>query len=277
MYNYTSSSINLQQSAEKNAFDVECARIHECREKAGTIPLSAGGVGYIFYCMSGGGELCESACFPLQSGEICLFIAGGKAGSAWFKCQPRSKICIISFKIVAPKNACRVLQIAPSIRPPEGDMSCYIQMILREFHLKESSWQCICNNILDILYAKLHRAAALTTESAGKLFGQPPAQVIRSYVDGHYTQRITIATIARALFLSESTVSHTFSAEYNLTVTKYILLKRIQESKRYLAETDLPISEIAQRVGFSSLTTYYRNFRQITGVAPGDYRERPNP
>ena len=79
MYNYTSSSINLQQSAEKNAFDVECARIHECREKAGTIPLSAGGVGYIFYCMSGGGELCESACFPLQSGEICLFIAGGKA------------------------------------------------------------------------------------------------------------------------------------------------------------------------------------------------------
>ena len=167
MYNYTSSSINLQQSAEKNAFDVECARIHECREKAGAIPLSAGGVGYIFYCMSGGGELCESACFPLQSGEICLFIAGGKAGSAWFKCQPRSKICIISFKIVAPKNACRVLQIAPSIRPPEGDMSCYIQMILREFHLKESSWQCICNNIHDNLYAKLHRSAAQTTDSAG--------------------------------------------------------------------------------------------------------------
>ena len=82
MYNYTSSSINLQQSAEKNAFDVECARIHECRGKAGAIPLSAGGVGYIFYCMSGGGELCESACFPLQSGEICLFIAGGKAVAA---------------------------------------------------------------------------------------------------------------------------------------------------------------------------------------------------
>lgn len=277
MFNFTSNSIDLEQSSEKNSIDMECAKIHECREKADAIPLSGSGFGYIFYCMSGGGELCESACFSLKSGEICLFIADSGAGSGWFKCQPRSKVCIISFKIIAAKKARRTLQITPSIHPSEGDMSCYIQMIIKEALLKESGWQCICNNILDILYAKLHRAATLATESTGQLLGQPPARMIRSYVDSYYTQRITIASIAKALFLSESTVSHSFSAEYNLTVTKYILLKRIQESKHYLTETELPISEIAQRVGFTSLTTYYRNFKQITGLAPGDYRERPNP
>ena len=277
MFNFTSGSIDLEQSSEKNAFDMECAKIHECREKANAIPLSGSGFGYIFYCMSGGGELCESACFSLKSGEICLFIPGNGAGPAWFKGQPLSKICVISFKIIVAKKPQRILQITPSIHPSEGDMSRYIQMILKEALLKERSWQCICNNILDILYAKLHRAATLTTESAGELLGQPPAPMIRSYVDSHYTQRITIASIAKALFLSESTVSHSFSAEYNLTVTKYILLKRIQESKRYLTETELPIAEIAQRVGFTSLTTYYRNFKQTTGLAPGDYRERPNP
>lgn len=276
MFNFTSTVVDFEQNSEKSSFVIEDVKIHECRENPITLQLSNNDAGYIIYSMNGSGELSASACYPLAPGEICLFVPGKNSGPAWFKCLPHSKFCVISFKIIAAKNNCHLLHIAPSIHQSEGNIASYVEMILKETHLQESNWQYICNYIIDILYTKVRRTEAPNKEQSGKIYDQLPAQMIRSYVDNNYTQKITIASIARALFVSESTVSHSFSTAYNLTVTKYILLKRIQESKRYLTDTDLPISEIAQKVGFSSLTTYYRNFKQITGIAPGDYREQLN-
>ena len=40
----------------------------------------------------------------------------------------------------------------------------------------------------------------------------------------------------------------------------------------YLLLTQLPLLEIANRVGFSEASTFHRAFKQWTGVAPGEYR-----
>lgn len=40
----------------------------------------------------------------------------------------------------------------------------------------------------------------------------------------------------------------------------------------YLLQTQLPLLEIANRVGFSEASTFHRAFKQWTGVAPGEYR-----
>ena len=45
-------------------------------------------------------------------------------------------------------------------------------------------------------------------------------------------------------------------------------------SIEYLARTDLPLLDIAEKVGFSETSTFHRAFKSWTGVAPGEYRLR---
>jgi AraC-like DNA-binding protein len=41
-----------------------------------------------------------------------------------------------------------------------------------------------------------------------------------------------------------------------------------------LEHTDLPLQQVALRVGFSEPSTFHRAFKKWTGVAPGEYRQR---
>lgn len=55
---------------------------------------------------------------------------------------------------------------------------------------------------------------------------------------------------------------------------EYILHERIEYGKRLLAETRLPIMEIAIEVGFAHQSHFGDTFRQLTGVTPKLYRQR---
>ena len=52
------------------------------------------------------------------------------------------------------------------------------------------------------------------------------------------------------------------------------LLRRIERAKALLRDTDLAITDIAFRTGWSSLGTFGRTFRDITGESPGELRAR---
>ncbi len=49
---------------------------------------------------------------------------------------------------------------------------------------------------------------------------------------------------------------------------------RTLEAKRLLVHTEMPISAIAQRLGFDEATNFTKFFRSIEGCTPGDFRRR---
>jgi AraC-like DNA-binding protein len=53
----------------------------------------------------------------------------------------------------------------------------------------------------------------------------------------------------------------------------YLTTTRVNFAKRYLIETEMPITDIAFRSGFNSLQTFNRVFKTITGFTPGNYRK----
>jgi AraC family transcriptional regulator len=57
-----------------------------------------------------------------------------------------------------------------------------------------------------------------------------------------------------------------------LSPINYITRQRIERAKRLLAETELPISEIALRTGFSSQSHFTTSFRRLAGVTPSSFR-----
>ena len=64
-----------------------------------------------------------------------------------------------------------------------------------------------------------------------------------------------------------------FKQEYGVTPKEYADALRLQVSKRMLTETHEKVIEVAYQVGFSSLATFNRFFKQQTGQTPTEYRK----
>jgi len=117
-------------------------------------------------------------------------------------------------------------------------------------------------NQADTDISRLSRKAPLSSEKFASLL---------SYIDSHYTEDLTLDWAAGYTGFSKYHFLRLFSDYTGCTFHDYLLQKRIQIAQALLA-TDVSITEAALRSGYSSLTTFNRNFRKLTGMSPSEYR-----
>lgn len=60
------------------------------------------------------------------------------------------------------------------------------------------------------------------------------------------------------------------------TPYQYLQKKRVEQARIMLMTSSLPIKDIGERCGFSSIEVFYRVFRRYSGMTPGNYRETYN-
>jgi len=94
----------------------------------------------------------------------------------------------------------------------------------------------------------------------------------KAYMQVHFSEDLTLECIAARASLSPSYFSALFSRCEQKTVFDYLHEIRVDEAKRLLADTALPVKQIARRVGVTSPAYFCRLFRRLTGQAPQDYR-----
>lgn len=97
---------------------------------------------------------------------------------------------------------------------------------------------------------------------------------ILQYLTYNFASKIKLADIARACHCSVSYISHIFKKRSGMTINAYINQVRLKEAKRLLAQTSLPICEIAFSVGFSSSNYFTNLFTQSHHISPREYRNR---
>jgi AraC-like DNA-binding protein len=68
--------------------------------------------------------------------------------------------------------------------------------------------------------------------------------------------------------------SRSFKQAFGLPPHRYLLTRRIEEATAFLRDTDMPVTEIALQTGWSSLGTFGRTFRDVTGESPSELRAR---
>jgi AraC family transcriptional regulator len=84
--------------------------------------------------------------------------------------------------------------------------------------------------------------------------------------------RIALRVVATAVRMSYFHFSRAFKQSMGMTATNYIAERRIERAKKMLEETELPISEIALRSGFSSQSHFTTAFRRLAGATPKAFR-----
>ncbi len=96
----------------------------------------------------------------------------------------------------------------------------------------------------------------------------------RDAMDRTYAQPLDIPTLARIAHVSEAHFIRTFRATFGETPHRYLQRRRVERSMFLLRETRLSVTEICLDVGFTSLGTFSRMFRDIVGESPSSYRGR---
>ena len=95
----------------------------------------------------------------------------------------------------------------------------------------------------------------------------------KEYIYSHIKERITIEDLADSLGVSASYLSRLFKKETGISVSAYIRRQKIEMAKNLLQYSDYPIIEIANRLSFSSQSHFIQQFREVTGMTPGKYRD----
>lgn len=97
---------------------------------------------------------------------------------------------------------------------------------------------------------------------------------VASYISAHYAEAATLDTVARHFFMSKSYLSRIFKQATGYTVNEYINVSRVLEARRLLIESDLSVTQIAEAVGYDSITYFEKIFRSQTGTSPLRYRKK---
>ena len=92
------------------------------------------------------------------------------------------------------------------------------------------------------------------------------------YVHAHFGENLTLAQVAQAAGVHPVYLGGIFRQEFGETLGEYLNRIRVRAAADRLANSDIPLSEIALDFGFYDQSHFTRIFRQFTGATPGVFR-----
>ena len=178
---------------------------------------------------------------------------------------------ISGIKLVANKHSSEHFCILDHYESAE--ISGCLWNILREMEQKHTGFQDVCRACMEMLVIRLMRSTSLTVSTEDQIAGgNHQCAAVKRYIDLHFKEALTLEQLAEESHMSKYYLSHAFKREYGVSPINYMISRRIEESKYLLAETDLSMSQIAQLLGFSSLSYFSQVFRRTQAVTPMEYR-----
>jgi len=88
------------------------------------------------------------------------------------------------------------------------------------------------------------------------------------HLQEHAAEPITVSQVASTFGYSAGRFSHIFNERVGCSFTRYVNNLRCYHAKRMLAESDLPLIDVATACGFSSMRTFHRVYKTFTGETP---------
>ncbi len=98
-------------------------------------------------------------------------------------------------------------------------------------------------------------------------------KLVEEYIREHYMEELSLDKLAGVVFLSPKYLSSIFIQVTGTSLNKYIKNVRMEKAKELLIKTNMKISDICQKVGYSYVSYFCRSFQEHFGATPEKYRQ----
>ncbi len=103
--------------------------------------------------------------------------------------------------------------------------------------------------------------------------GRERIQMAADYILENYKEEITLESLSKHIYLSETYISRSFPRYFGVSFLEYVTQVRLNHAVDDMTGT-LSLTEIAYNNGFTSENMMIRAFRKYRGVTPGEYRKQ---
>ncbi|WP_019912114.1 response regulator [Paenibacillus sp. HW567] len=97
---------------------------------------------------------------------------------------------------------------------------------------------------------------------------------IMRYVEENLEKKITLKEVAAHFDFTPNYLGYLFKEEYGLPFSEYLNERKTSRVSELLSDPTLKIYEIAERMGYKNIIYFNRQFKQTTGMTPGEYRKK---
>ncbi len=118
-----------------------------------------------------------------------------------------------------------------------------------------------------------HKYCLLVKNYANPDYSKSTKDVI-DYIQLHLEEELSLNYLAEHFQKNASALSHSFSKETGISLTKFIHQTRIREAVRLFNTTDFSVSDIAVMVGYQDFSYFSKIFSKQTGLSPREYKGR---
>ena len=131
------------------------------------------------------------------------------------------------------------------------------------------------HGILTLFYLAAEHSSLRSPEAPKLELARPDMmRQVKFYLTQNYSSSVTLEQLAARFEISSANLSRLFRHEFGVGFSRYLTTLRLESAVALLNSSNLPVSEVAQRCGFSTSGYFIRVFRKHFGVTPKDYRRR---
>lgn len=149
-----------------------------------------------------------------------------------------------------------------------------LEMMVTEYASRGEDTQQVLTSMATTLYllvARTYRTnPGLTTNAQSEASENTPVSRILAYMDDHF-QSVTLRDLSDHFSYHPNYISGMLHKETGKTFSEILLEKRMEHALVLMKGTDLSNEEIADILGYTSTTNYYKAFRKYYGTSPREY------
>ena len=179
-------------------------------------------------------------------------------------------------KYVAPLRDAPGLELI-ALSPEDAAQAETLRLLQESFRLDEDAFgyelrlQALLCTLWLRLVEQVHPAACPQERPAS-----PASEKIKPmmlYIHAHMAEKLPVRALAEAAYCSERECYRVFREVLHITPAEYLQNVRLQMACKLLIETQLPLTEVAQRCGLGSASYFGAQFREKIGTSPSAYRK----
>ncbi|MGH3532624.1 MAG: helix-turn-helix transcriptional regulator [Mycobacterium sp.] len=218
------------------------------------------------------GEVIDPVRVSRTDGGVGLFfdptVLGGDGRSPW----PAWRAHPLLFPFLHPQSDGLLQLNVPAARRPIWQTA--IESIETELTTRQEGYREAALAHLTLLLIDLARLAG---DVVGDLqrSGEPLLADVFGVIERRHSEPLSLRDVARELGITPGHLTTVVRRRTGRTVQEWIIERRMAEARSLLADTDLPVGEIAGRVGVSDPGYFSRLFRRTHGTSPRNWRGRP--